>query len=359
MTHPAPAAARPSRTPRLHIGHHFFGSGNLGDDLMLAGFLQAVGPGVGLTCCSACDVESQRRRFPQVRWLPYSMEAREAAVRECDAWVGVGDTPFQLSVGPWFLEHLRGELDFCRRAGKPMYFVGVGVSETDALRDERGRAVLDYASRVWARDAWSADALSAACDPVKVRLGADLAHAYFHHHPPPRPPEPDVVGYVLNFEDPSQFTREALCAAVAATPPAVRQRWLVQEVRTLSGSEMELWETLPDACRRRLELRKPNYSNDAMGDLLASWGAPGRVLSSRYHGSLIGAWAGAGVVAIERSGKMKGLVSELDIRSLPALHDAAAVHAALDAAAPVPMTLLHALAARAAAGCAELLGEVG
>ena len=30
------------RPLRLHIGHHFFGAGNVGDDLMLAGFLVGI-----------------------------------------------------------------------------------------------------------------------------------------------------------------------------------------------------------------------------------------------------------------------------------------------------------------------------
>ena len=27
---------------RIHLGHHFYGAGNLGDDLMLEGFLRAL-----------------------------------------------------------------------------------------------------------------------------------------------------------------------------------------------------------------------------------------------------------------------------------------------------------------------------
>ena len=346
--------------PRLHIGHHFFGSGNVGDDLMLAGFLDAVGPGAELTCCSACDIDSQRRRFPQVRWLPYTMEARAAAVQACHAWVGVGDTPFQLSVGPWFLEHLRGELELCRRHGKRMFFIGVGVGDVEALRDERAAEVLGYASRVWSRDEWSAGAIraSGACDPQTVAAGADLAHAYLHRH---RfgPVEPDVIGYVLNFEDRRQFDARALCEVVRENRH-LRQRWLAQEVRPLAGSETELFNGLPpgNLCRGLLEWRCPDYPSAASADLLASWGVPSRIVSSRYHAALVGAWMRARVVAVERSAKVTGLVSELKILGLPALHDASALRAALAAAVPVPADLLHALADRAVAGCAELLRAV-
>jgi hypothetical protein len=347
-------------TPRrLHIGHHFFGSGNIGDDMMLAGFLHAIGQEVELTCCSNCDVDSQRRRFPRVQWLPYTMEARAAAVRACDAWVGVGDTPFQLSVGTWFLDHLSGEADLCRAAGKPMYFVGVGVSEVGALEDERGRAVLDYATRVWARDPYSAEALALACAPGKVHLGADLAHLCLRALPPPAAPEAGVIGYVLNFEDPHQFRREALCAFVEAQPPERFQRWLVQEVRPLEGSEMEIWANLPGRCRQYLDLRKPDYHMaGTVQALLEPWGTPAQVVSSRYHAALVSAWNGSRVVAVERSGKVKGLAAELGLASLHALHDADEVRAALDRAAPVSRALLNSLADRAAAGCAELLAAV-
>ena len=121
-------------------------------------------------------------------------------------------------------------------------------------------ALLDYAARVWARDAWSAEALAGACDPAKVELGADLAHLPLRAARRPGPPEENVTGYVLNFEDPHPFRREALCAFIESQPPDHVQRWLVQEVRTLSGSEMELWSTLPGGCRQLLDLRKPDYA---------------------------------------------------------------------------------------------------
>src|SRR5688572_19983108 len=108
---------------RFHIGHHFFGSGNVGDDLMLAGFLQGVaGAAPVRTSCASPFAAGQRKRFPQVQWADYSPQSRAAAVEACDAWVGVGGTPFQVVVGTWFLDHLAEEVALCRRYGKPMFF---------------------------------------------------------------------------------------------------------------------------------------------------------------------------------------------------------------------------------------------
>lgn len=349
---------------KLHIGHHFFGSGNIGDDLMLAGFLaslEAAGAtDVELTCCSAFDIESQRRRFPQVTWLPYSPEARAAAVEACDAWVGVGDTPFQIVVGPWFLDHLAAERDLCRKHGKSMYFVGIGVNEAEALDDPRAQDVLAGAAHVWARDARSAGLVAGACDPVKLSIGADLAHVALRDHARRCPPriEAGVTGYVLNFEDPRQLDRDAL-AALLSNPGPDSPRWLVQETRPLPGSELDLFKALPPACRDSVLLCAPAYRDArTIDELLRPWSAPQYVLSSRYHGALAAAWLGCRVVAVERSVKLKGLASQAGLVSLPALHDAAAVRQALEAARPVPRALLERLADRAAASCRHLLGEI-
>ena len=63
------ASPTPSAPPlRLHVGHHFYGAGNLGDDLMLAGLLAAAAERFGLssapqfTCCIPFDPAPQRLR---------------------------------------------------------------------------------------------------------------------------------------------------------------------------------------------------------------------------------------------------------------------------------------------------------
>jgi len=88
---------------------------------------------------------------------------------------------------------------------------------------------------------------------------------------------------------------------------------------------------------------------------MQSWGSPGRLLSSRYHGSLVGAWAGSSVLVIERSEKMRGLVAQLGMSALPAVEDANTVRQALQIAQPVSRDRLLELARRAADSCRELL----
>src|ERR1700733_6488986 len=97
-------------SPEFLIGLDFFGAGNLGDDLMLAGFLKGI-KDLGLSSkmrrlralCSL-DRVSQRIRFPEIDWVDGKAKgAREDAFKSADAVLGIGGTPFQISIGRWFL----------------------------------------------------------------------------------------------------------------------------------------------------------------------------------------------------------------------------------------------------------------
>ena len=341
----------------LHIGHHFFGSGNLGDDLMLAGFLRAVGGRDGITfMCASPWADNQRRRFPQVQWLPYDDASRAAAIEACDAWVGVGGTPFQTTVGPWFLDHLAGELSLCRRSNKPMFLLGVGVDARDAVDHPIAREVLDYAQRAWTRDEQSGRWLTERVGAEKVTAAADLAHVWLRDHPF-GPVEAGVTGYVLNFERPEQFRAEALCDLTAALPQR-EHRWLVQEERNLPGSERALLASLPAECRKRLTPRAPYYGGASVGGLVDAWGIPGHLLTSRYHAAVIGAWMRSSVLAVRRSAKVEGLADQLDLERVPAVTDASALAQSFRAARPVPHERLISLADRAAGACGEMLAMV-
>lgn len=344
---------------RLHIGHHFFGSGNLGDDLMLAGFLDAVSKcerKLHLTSASAFDIVSQRRRFPKIKWLNYDSATREEAIRACDAWIGVGDTPFQIVVGPWFLDHLAAELEFCRKHNKPMYFVGIGVNEPAALDDSRARAVLEYAVHLWTRDERSAELISAAGTAERVTAGADLAHIYLSGRKQAAV-EIGTIGYALNFEDPQQFDVHAF-GKVSDQFCDRRARWLVQEDRPLGGSERLIYNALPETCRSRIVLCAPDYQNGTLEEMLATWGSPETLITSRYHAAVIGAWCGARVIAIERSDKIRGLAAQSGIVSVPDFRDPIAMPRAIERSQPVARARLFELARRAARSCDEMIEKI-
>ena len=88
---------------RIHLGHHFYGAGNLGDDFMLAGFLgamRAIEPDATFTCCVPFPLDPLQRRFPSVNWLAYENTERARSIERCDFWLGVGGSPFPLHLGP-------------------------------------------------------------------------------------------------------------------------------------------------------------------------------------------------------------------------------------------------------------------
>ena len=331
--------------PRLHIGHHFFGSGNIGDDFMLAGFLEIAREFLGspaLTCCTPFDRDAQRLRLPDVTWFPYETGHRERAIEAADAWIGVGDSPFQSEVGSWMLDHLSQELEICRRHGKQMFYFCVGVNDYAAVQHPITQTIVNAAAGIWTRDRQSTELLRRLV-PDTVFDAADLANVFFARRPPATL-DRGTVGLLLNFEDRSAFSADALLSVLDSRGTS-RAAWLVQEVRTLSGSEWELLGTIPPGYRSRLDVRAPDYATAGLNDLAECWGFPETVVTSRYHGALLAAWSGARVVVIERNAKLTGLVEQLGLVSVKDLRTAGPLLKALDDARAVDRERLEALGA--------------
>ena len=174
---------------RIHLGHHFYGAGNLGDDFMLAGFLAALrvlAPQATLTCCVPFALDPLRRRFPSVEWLPCQPADRERAIAACDVWLGLGGSPFQSAQNRWFIDHLLGDAEFCARAKKPMFYLGIGVQTTAELDLSDVRRVIAGAAGIWTRDDASAERLSSLPSPPRqLETATDLAHIFFRDNSPP------------------------------------------------------------------------------------------------------------------------------------------------------------------------------
>jgi polysaccharide pyruvyl transferase WcaK-like protein len=325
---------------RIHIGHHFFGSGNLGDDLMLAGFLSAVersGTTVELTCATACDAGSQRARSPQIQWLGYDLESRQRGIRESDVWCGVGDSPFQTRSGPWFLDHLTQEVDLCRQYGKRMFFLGVGVNDLEAMHDPKTRPIVEAAQHIWTRDAGSAALLKEMGGEQRVTAGADLAHVWLAKMAAPKT-QPGVAGLALYFEDAGQLDMPALEQLVEDR--RWRYAWLVQETRRFTGSEMDLYCQFSPAVRGAMELRLPDYAYGSIAQMLERWGCPEVLCTSRYHAALVGAWLGCRLALVQRCQKLACLAQELELKPVPAARDAQELAGAMATAAAISRQLL-------------------
>lgn len=341
----------------LHIGHMFFGAGNFGDDLVMAGFLTGIAgatPGLKMTCATPFDIDAQRRRFPQVEWSVYTPATREALIAACDVWLGLGGAVLQQIDDSWLLADQMVQLEACRQRGKPVFFLGCGIDyRADARRPEI-RLLLDSARWIWTRDALSTTALER-MGFSRATSAADLSHLVLRALPPARL-EPHSSGFVCNFELAAHYSVEALTNLIAATAAAARAvPWLVQEVRALPGSELDIYRRLSAATRSLIELRQPEYGAASTTELIGSWGRPARLFSSRFHGAIVGAWSGSRVVVFERHQKLRGIAKDLGIISLSSMPDSRKLALAFERAEPVAQSVLDATADQAQRACTAFL----
>jgi ADP-heptose:LPS heptosyltransferase/polysaccharide pyruvyl transferase WcaK-like protein len=355
----APLSVRPRqnglRTPdrqtiRIHIGHHFYGAGNVGEDLMIAGFIRRLKERkleVSLTCCSQFSLLSQSKRFPEITW--YDMSRKEELLSQSDIWLGLGGAAFQSDVGDWLFDHLACEVSLCQRWNKPVFFLGVGLNNPEAAAHPHLVHIMKGARRVWTRDDNSAEWLSA-LQPKKVELGADLSHLELRHLRFD-PPEKDKTGIILVFDQLLQPDLSPLETRISKS--SAEYRWLVQEVRKLPGSELELIKKLSVAASTPLTARIPNYElASSAEELIRCWGTPERLISNRYHATLIGAWMGARIVLVDRNMKIRNLQKELGV-SVHSVRDALESQGSV-----VESLVLSNLAEAAVKSCDGFLDEI-
>lgn len=336
---------------RIHLGHHFYGAGNLGDDFMLAGFLAAwrlAAPPAKITGCVPFALEPLQSRFPEIRWQPYDDSARDQAIDGCDVWLGLGGSPFQSALSRWFVDHLAGELERCRRFRKPMFYLGVGVQTEAELQAADIPRLCQAARAIWTRDRASAERLRALTPDTPIHAAADLGHAWFAAHPPP-PARAGRITLVVNVDYGTWPGRDA-CLQVLARLGAREHIWLAQETRPLPGAERLLHATLPPTEQRRWRLHVPDRPGAPLVDILPDWPSGEWLITSRFHAALAGLWAGSRVVVIGINEKLRGLARELDLPLIDPAADAAAVEAALERSAPARPP--RALAQQAREACA-------
>jgi len=343
------------RAMHIHIGHMFFGAGNFGDDLALAGFLTGIAgakPGLEVTCATPFDIAAQRRRFPGIAWSVYSPATRDALIAACDVWLGLGGAVLQQLDDSWLLADQVVQLEACRKRRKPVYFLGCGIDYRADARRPAIRLLLDSARWIWTRDGLSTTALQR-MGFTRATTAADLSHLALRGLAP-APLEPDNTAFVCNFELPAQFSVAALSDLIAASAGAAVP-WLVQEARDLPGSELDIYRRLPAGTRSLIELRQPDYGTASTAELVGSWRRPARLFSTRFHAAIIGAWSGSRVVVFERQQKLLGIARDLGITSFASMPDPRALAQAFELAQPVPPPVLDAAVDRAQRACAAFL----
>jgi polysaccharide pyruvyl transferase WcaK-like protein len=336
---------------RVFVGSNYFGAGNFGDDLTMAGFLEAAArhPGIEISACAPFETGGERHRFPRVRWLPETEAIRESAVRAADAWLALGDTPFQLDSGSWSLDQLDRERARCERLGTPMYFLGVGSESTEAASDVRARALLSGAKHVWTRDVATVEMLSPFIAAERLSAGADLAHLAFSPDVLPNV-EADSVGLLLAFENREQFTLDAI-EELVRMQGSEQVRWLIQEVRQFEFVERWILDRIDASVRERLTIAEVDYARATTDEYVRAFGAPAVAVTSRYHGALVAAWQGSRIVVVARSEKLRGIADEFDVLCVPDFTSPADIADAMSNSRAVPRERLLESRARAAAMC--------
>jgi hypothetical protein len=335
---------------RIHLGHHFYGAGNLGDDFMLAGFLAAMrvlAPRATYTCSVPFALEAMRRRFPEVSWHPYETALRERCIAECDVWLGLGGSPFQHALSRWFVDHLAEDMALCERGRKPMFYLGIGVQSRAELIDPVVRRLAAHAAGIWTRDPASAEYLASLPVPPPIEAAADLAHVFFRDGSPPAA-RAGRLTFVPNFDYHAWPAQDVFLGALEAWP--ARERiWLAQETRELPGAERALHAALPAERQARWRLEVPDVPGAPLAKALGRWPSGEWLVTARFHAALAGAWAGSRVVVIATNEKLRAAARELHCPSVSPDTDAAGLTRALHAAAPARPG--HGQAERAFAAC--------
>ena len=238
-----------------------------------------------------------------------------------------------------------------------MVFFGVGCDSPDAVCDPRARRVIDAAERIWTRDARSADVIGGmAADGIVVQ-GADLAHIALGAAAKPAR-EPAVLGLLLGLQGPGIVDMTAVEEDIARRFPA-KTRWLVQETRSFPCTERWNHASLSERTRGAVRLMPMEYTTDTIEELLANFGAPETVVSSRYHGALIAAWHACRLSVIARTEKLDGIIADLDVPYVRRITTADQREALAREAVPVESARLEVLRDRANAMCDALFAWLG
>ena len=309
----------------MYLGFDFYGSpdnSNIGDDLMLLGFIQALKilkkHNIKLFASCPKFAVYQKIRFPEVLWKyktthNFRGEPINSQISLLSGyWVGVGDTPFQLSCGDWFLKFFQSNLD--KINSFPMkVMVAVGAESEVKPRHKDFSIIAKIFDKISVRDAHSASIIrSLGVEENKIFTGADLANISLSNICRKNKNRPFKLGIVLA----SDTLSYADLKAVASFMWRIRypSAFIPTDVKEDSVIYLNLLFQFPWArIDTKIRLLMPPYFNGKFYQLLKPYSLCETVISARYHGLLTAAWSGCKVAAIARTSKVCALARVLNV----------------------------------------------
>lgn len=335
---------------KIFVGFDFYGAGNIGDDLMVAGFLAGFSPEceLELTCGLPAErIASQKIRFPSVRWLSMTGAERAGHIRASQLWLGIGGTPFQASGGRWFLKRIVSDYDVAPDTKK--WMIGVGCEAEVVQEIGLARRVASETDRIWTRDEPSRaillERLGAKADTVLS--GSDLAHialGKLFPNPTETSGSENNIGLIFYGERFAREELEEIKKFADGLMKFAKVTFLANDIRN-RHFEHKVYSQMYDGFRSFLRPRPkwfaPDYLAQNIRCLVHHFEGYETVFSSRYHGLLAAAWAGCRVVAVERSSKVGFLARELGIPNVSGPITERALSGALESACRVPRARLQ------------------
>ncbi len=310
---------------KVLLGFNFYGAGNVGDDLMVAGFLDGFLNIVlsieSITCAIPFNLKSQQIRFPQIDWHKAKFMSRREAITACDLWIGVGDTPFQVISGLWFLKYLKNEVRICEEEKKPLFMIGVGAEQEAKKEKGEFNNIINNTNFIVTRDKASADIIrnDFGNKTNNILISADLANISLQQMFPLHKDVAKVydLGFTINTDT---LSHEDVCMVKKFIDnlSALKKVFICNEIRKGKKFEHSIYRKYfkpwyNQSMTSNIDLFLPNYQKGSIQDLIAVYRRCETIITTRYHGLLTAAWAGCKVGVIARSSKVENLAKILEV----------------------------------------------
>lgn len=351
----------------VFLDFDFYGAGNIGDDLMLAGFLSGAGSEHDFYCSVPRNYSHQQYRFPKIRFC--SKSQRNDIATDCRYWIGVGDTPVQIKSGEWFLAKLERDAKLFDSKKSVWFMSGIGVEKEAVTHKDRYSSVLDLVSHIWTRDDDSRNILmnDFGIAENKVTASSDIANIALRKifSNPGIGARKYTLGicYYDETEDIVSIRELGKFARIVNSEKG-RVLMFANDVNPHGGFEKEIYGKMYSGFKRffssRLpEILIPEYFGDIdIESLTHHFRECEVVMTSRYHALLAAAWAGCKIVSLQRSSKVTALARELNIAEVSRPFTADSLMEAYENAVSVNRERLLAMADRANAGLEELVSKL-